>query len=670
MSGRPLFPEELDAVALVVRGLLDRTLPPAARAARTIAEHETWKEFGYARAGDFCRERFGRSGRWLRRLAAIGRALARSAELELAVTGDDGGPPLGREAAYQLARLPENTALAPWIAFARRASVRVLQRTVREALAGEREAPPAPEAGTPEDRSLDREGTPEEPGAGTSSGHEDTACAAAGEDAEGRARVTLRLPVAGAVLACWEEVFDLHRRVCGAETGVVSFVEALVAEAESGPLREEPRDDENEPRPDPLEEIPWRRWRSPRARWRIPVDPLPDEEREGWIDVRELREVLGLLPALGRAAGGCDPVAAADALEGLLDVEERAQRIFGVLLQEMADQWGFLQLGFRNIEEYAEKRLGMSGAAVRERVFLERRLVWHPHWRQAYWEGRIGAQKLLVLVRGLRDEPLDEASERAWLELAEQVTCRRLQDEIRAVRRERWLSRGPRRVPLPGDDARWQRSQRRGYGTTLDHVWEAAETLVHDGFPAAMLTLRLPRDLARSFLSVLSRIEPRREWIARLEELRRAAEPEAGDPWTFSAPWADRSFSWRLLYLLLGYAEQWDRAPDGSRRAEQEIYERDGWRCQSPGCTSRRNLEAHHVVYRSRGGDDAPENLVTLCRFHHQRGEHGDLLRVRGAAPLEVVFTLGRDGIGGIFRNDRRLPDAPPVPPPSSGPRA
>jgi 5-methylcytosine-specific restriction endonuclease McrA len=53
----------------------------------------------------------------------------------------------------------------------------------------------------------------------------------------------------------------------------------------------------------------------------------------------------------------------------------------------------------------------------------------------------------------------------------------------------------------------------------------------------------------------------------------------------------------------------------------QELHEnvlrRDGWRCQS--CGSRRNLQVHHKQSRSLLGDDAEENLITLCVRCHRR---------------------------------------------------
>jgi hypothetical protein len=61
------------------------------------------------------------------------------------------------------------------------------------------------------------------------------------------------------------------------------------------------------------------------------------------------------------------------------------------------------------------------------------------------------------------------------------------------------------------------------------------------------------------------------------------------------------------------------------------------------------------VRYRSQGGKDEAKNLVCLCRFHHQMGEHGQLARVRGAAPMGLEWSMGRDGQGGRFRNELRV---------------
>lgn len=47
----------------------------------------------------------------------------------------------------------------------------------------------------------------------------------------------------------------------------------------------------------------------------------------------------------------------------------------------------------------------------------------------------------------------------------------------------------------------------------------------------------------------------------------------------------------------------------------QQILRRDGWRCHA--CGSMQNLEVHHLTFRSHGGDDSEENLITLCAECH-----------------------------------------------------
>jgi 5-methylcytosine-specific restriction endonuclease McrA len=56
---------------------------------------------------------------------------------------------------------------------------------------------------------------------------------------------------------------------------------------------------------------------------------------------------------------------------------------------------------------------------------------------------------------------------------------------------------------------------------------------------------------------------------------------------------------------------------DAYRRLHQEILERDGWRCQV--CGSMAGVEVHHIQRRSQAGEDAEENLITLCPACHRR---------------------------------------------------
>lgn len=60
--------------------------------------------------------------------------------------------------------------------------------------------------------------------------------------------------------------------------------------------------------------------------------------------------------------------------------------------------------------------------------------------------------------------------------------------------------------------------------------------------------------------------------------------------------------------------------------------------------------QAHHLVPRSRGGDDVPENLIPLCELHHSAFERGlnrrELAsRIRAVLePAEVAYIEERAG--------------------------
>jgi hypothetical protein len=117
-----------------------------------------------------------------------------------------------------------------------------------------------------------------------------------------------------------------------------------------------------------------------------------------------------------------------------------------------------------------------------------------------------------------------------------------------------------------------------------------------------------------------------------------------------------------LLALLEDFVETWDPPEHADDLSADPIFVRDGWRCAAPACSSRRNLEDHHVHYRSHLGGNGQHNRVCLCRFHHQRGEHGGLASCRGTAPLALTWRLGMREVGRWYRNERRLPGDPGAP--------
>ena len=64
-------------------------------------------------------------------------------------------------------------------------------------------------------------------------------------------------------------------------------------------------------------------------------------------------------------------------------------------------------------------------------------------------------------------------------------------------------------------------------------------------------------------------------------------------------------------------------------------FERDNWRCRH--CRDTSSLHPHHVIYKSHGGLDRLDNLITLCVQCHMEGIHA------GNLDIEVLQLLEDD---------------------------
>jgi hypothetical protein len=99
-----------------------------------------------------------------------------------------------------------------------------------------------------------------------------------------------------------------------------------------------------------------------------------------------------------------------------------------------------------------------------------------------------------------------------------------------------------------------------------------------------------PRDVGRLFRGTLATVQRRIEQ----KNGRTASESEA-----LEAMLEHAFATWGLAHAEL--------------QREHAVFERDGWRCTFPGCTSYGNLNDHHLDYRSWGGSDDLSNRTALC---------------------------------------------------------
>jgi hypothetical protein len=421
------------------------------------------------------------------------------------------------------------------------------------------------------------------------------------EGSEEGPRTTLVVRASPEARALWRRCHGLARRASGEAVPMWQAMEWVAAEVVSA-LPVEPGDvlaaDEDQPRE--------KSHQAPSQRTEVSATPsTPAVEAAATSDVVEIPAALArLLDGLGSAS--------AFELHRRLKAAVRYERRFEtevapVLLRVFeAKLFRSLGSGYSRFDDYAADRLGFSARRARMLLRIARAARRCPSLAAAWNDGRltwVKAHELvpIVVLAGNRDAP-------AWIEWAGRVTVRRLRDDVAravdlaATNPAAWEATGG----LPEDAGERQTSadpSRVARPTGHDRFFFSAPVIVAQLFRAAVCRVR--RHLERN-------------------RGRPASEDDA------------------VRFMFEHFHEVWDESRVPRRYA---VFARDGWRCTVPGCSSYRNLQDHHIVYRSRGGDDSLSNRTTLCAWHHLRGEHEGRIRVTGRAPERLHFELGlRDG--------------------------
>ncbi len=623
--------------------LLDRHLrrlgrmrnPLELRLARLLGRLEKssrYLDLGFARLSDYVTERLGISTRRMLDLLTMDRRLENLPMSSEAFAS-------GRITASQLRALlrvmtPETE--AEWLEKAARLNVRLLEREVRAAVGREDAADETASTDAARDAV-----TPSRQAAGDI--HYD-------EDAEPGQVVGFECPAA--LRERWNWAVELCRRSSGASEPVWRCAEYIAADFLSGvpdlpsilagacakeesaldpgvPLAEEchrlDRADPDEEGVDLFEavlrdyeeECGPRGWAPSDAGLRV---VLPDSVRDDPAGgAREIDRKLSKLVALR---------------QGLAWQQGRLMSTFSRLGLHRA-------LGYMSFGRYCKERLGLGIRRARQLIALNRRLLGLPELEAAYKSGKISWVKAAAVGR-----VADEVSEGDWLRLAGSVTVRRLREEVALVEARledsaRWAGplsdrrgRPPALDPAVGlgIESPWTR-----LGTFPAHAGSQVQSCARpfedapaggaaDGAmqmcarPGARVRFWAPDDVAAI-------------WHHALRVCRLAAGSDLDD--------------WQCVGRMIDSFEQtWDVKRDAKWLRRYRIFERDGWRCRVPGCSSRRNLHAHHVIYRSHGGCDEDDNLAVLCATHHQQGIHTGRLRCRGSTDgfLRWEFGVGSGG--------------------------
>jgi hypothetical protein len=274
--------------------------------------------------------------------------------------------------------------------------------------------------------------------------------------------------------------------------------------------------------------------------------------------------------------------------------------------------------------------------------------------RTAAESARLSYERLLRLASLKQCGKLDEGLVREWIDHVQGISIKQFDDELRCIARRR--SRRPR----PLSDVAWRESLHLVPGETRLRILTGGLQVLASGAVAdEFLRLEGPEDVMRDLRRCLNSI--RLQLAICSQRLQEAPPGDAARTFPsirLAQPCASRRKpipDW-ICFLALAEecAEEWDNPRRMPRRPTDAILSRDGWRCTAPGCTAR-ELEVHHIVYKSQGGSDDPSNLTSLCPFHHRMVVHGGRATLTGTAPLGLHWRIGRGDDAMEYVGERRV---------------
>ncbi|MFN2426879.1 MAG: HNH endonuclease signature motif containing protein [Candidatus Binatia bacterium] len=604
----------LDRELVALSGMHARCRLLQARLVRSLIERRGWRVLGFVRLGDYARERLGMAPRTLEDDARVLRSL--DATPILAVALESGAIPWSRvRVLVRIATASNETRL---LAESAPIPLRELDAFVRGFAQREQATQESEVAGSAQPSASSDSRVSEPTDAILRNAHAADALSPASispasisTDAESTGsnndpQLRWGITISRSGRRMWRAVCEMASRMEGCPLSPGGVLERVAAES-SG----EPAGNRWAPPPELHEQ---------RLR-----DRLHQSEQRGRLLLRAYLAETGVAEGFAWLDPASRDPGPARHLDGLLDKLEHAdafevdrrlrllrraaQRIdfqMTALLHIGINRRLFREIGFASVKLYVESRLGCSARTVWSMVAVERE-SWRRSLllREAWRDGCISHLAAAALLPIISPSNAEE-----WIRRAGEVTLRRLQDEVAwALDHGQAPSSITRSAPPPpGADLRAD-------GTAdVDPL----EVQIRAHGPASDASLG-PAGAVRIECSVPLSVAVMVE--STLDHLQRDGEAR-----------------WQVFERMVACALlEWTRQP----RHRDPVFERDGWRCSVPGCSSRRNLHDHHLQFRSHGGDNRQDNRTTVCAAHHLHGIHAGIVRATGRAPSRIVWELG-----------------------------
>ena len=301
---------------------------------------------------------------------------------------------------------------------------------------------------------------------------------------------------------------------------------------------------------------------------------------------------------------------------------EQAQHCAVLWFAEIMRRHLYREFGCASINQYAMNELGFSKTRTGDFVRLARQLDKLPAVRDAMSSGDLGYTKAREIAGVATPETQDD-----WLAAAK-GSRKQLIHEVKRAKQAAKVGPGQGEL-LPAAPTVVKPKE-------LPVRFQVDLTPEQEARRAALVERlhklgEVPSDRAEFFLEALA------VWVQSKEKAPRgalASRPpvqihvhDHGDRMTVQTESGERELgradSERMLCDAVICKKGERNTTTIPPRVRREVLARDRHRCQTPGCGRTRFLEVHHLTPRNQGGDNHPDNLVTLCgschRLWHQK---------------------------------------------------
>lgn len=286
------------------------------------------------------------------------------------------------------------------------------------------------------------------------------------------------------------------------------------------------------------------------------------------------------------------------------------------------------RLGYVHLNEYLERELGYAPQAGTERIRVALALAQLPRIEASLGEGALSFSAVRELTRVATMD-----TEQAWLDAAHGKNLRQIEAMVS----------GKKPGDRPEDPARPElvtRILRLELNPSAFAAFRQIQAVMADEHGGRLDDSALIEALCRRVLEGGADSGRPAYQIAFTvcESCRRGWQNGAGREIEVSAEVLNRARCDAELIGSLDASEPARVTSTITPRLRRQVLARDHHGCTVPGCRAARNLDVHHIRFRSDGGGNKLSNLLTLCSGHHALLHAGQLI-IRGEAPHALEFS-------------------------------